>query len=78
MRSPSTRRSFLTTSGLALAVRSVWSQDPHLGDAQKDQKDAPVFSSDVKVVNVLATVRTKGGDIVADLTKDVHPTEAKS
>jgi VWFA-related protein len=48
----------------------LWSQDPRLGDPQKDQKDAAVFSSDVKVVNVLATVRTKGGDIVADLTKD--------
>jgi len=67
MRSPSTRRSFLAAGGLALAVRPLWSQDPQLGAAQKD---SPVFSSDVKVVNVLATVRTKGGDIVADLTKD--------
>src|SRR5271156_5366078 len=67
MRSPSTRRSFLATSSLAFAVRPLWSQDARPGEAQQD---APVFSSDVKVVNVLATVRTKGGDIVADLTKD--------
>ena len=40
-------------------------------DTTKDtSKDATIFSSDVKVVNVLATVRTKAGDIIADLTKD--------
>src|SRR5438045_3922565 len=30
----------------------------------------PTFSSDVKVVNVFATVRNKHGDIISDLTKD--------
>src|SRR6185436_7361578 len=30
----------------------------------------PTFSSDVKVVNVLATVRDKQGKIVKDLTRD--------
>jgi VWFA-related protein len=32
--------------------------------------DEPTFSTDVKVVNVLATVRTKSGQIINDLTKD--------
>jgi VWFA-related protein len=64
---PSSRRSFLATSGLALAAgKSLWAQAAD----SKDSKDATIFSSDVKVVNVLATVRTKAGDIVADLTKD--------
>lgn len=62
MRSPTSRRYFLSAGALALAARSV--------RAQEIIKDNPVFSSDVKVVNVLATVRTKGGEIVANLTKD--------
>ena len=33
-------------------------------------KDKPTFSSEVKVVNVLATVRDKHGKIVSDLNKD--------
>lgn len=33
-------------------------------------QDLPTFSSNVKVVNVPATVRTKHGDIVRDLNKD--------
>jgi VWFA-related protein len=33
-------------------------------------QDAPVFSADVKVVNVLATVRTKTGALVANLDRD--------
>ncbi len=33
-------------------------------------QDAPTFSTTVKVVNVLATVRTKSGQLVNDLTKD--------
>jgi VWFA-related protein len=33
-------------------------------------QDVPVFSSNVNVVNVLATVRDKHGDIVNNLTKD--------
>jgi VWFA-related protein len=60
-----TRRSLLTTSVLALAARRGWSQD-----SNPAPKDNPVFSSDVKVVNVLASVRTKSGDIVSNLTKD--------
>jgi VWFA-related protein len=63
MRTLSTRRSFVNLSALGFAARRLWSQDAN-------PKDNPVFSSDVKVVNILATVRTKGGEIVADLTKD--------
>lgn len=33
-------------------------------------QDAPTFSTDVKVVNLLATVRNKKGQIIRDLTKD--------
>jgi VWFA-related protein len=33
-------------------------------------QDEPTFSTDVKVVNLLAIVRTKKGEIVRDLTKD--------
>ena len=33
-------------------------------------QETPTFSSDVKVVNVLATVRDKHGQIVNNLTKD--------
>ena len=33
-------------------------------------QEEPTFSTDVKVVNVLATVRTKSGQIINDLTKD--------
>ena len=61
MRSLTTRRFFVNMTALGLAARRLRAQDA---------KDNPVFSSDVKVVNILATVRTKGGEIVADLTKD--------
>jgi VWFA-related protein len=44
----------------------VFSLTPALLRAQAD----PTFSTDVKVVNVLATVRTKKGQIIHDLTKD--------
>lgn len=38
--------------------------------AQQSQSQPPTFSSNVKVVNVLATVRDKQGHIVRNLTKD--------
>ncbi|HVW08991.1 MAG TPA: VWA domain-containing protein [Bryobacteraceae bacterium] len=56
MSRPWTRRSFL--GALALAA--------HAAERPQD----PTFSSDVKVVNVLASVRTKDGTIVSDLTQD--------
>jgi VWFA-related protein len=73
MRSLCTRRSLLATSALALAARSAWTGQGQEKDQEKSkdqEKDNPVFSSDVKVVNILATVRTKNGDIVTNLTKD--------
>jgi VWFA-related protein len=33
-------------------------------------QDTPTFSTDVKVVNVLATVRAKNGELIRNLTKD--------
>ncbi len=38
--------------------------------AQTQQPEQPTFSTEVKVVNMLATVRTKSGQLVTDLTKD--------
>jgi VWFA-related protein len=38
--------------------------------ARAPGQDEPTFSTDVKVVNILATVRTKSGEIVRDLAKD--------
>jgi VWFA-related protein len=36
----------------------------------RSQQDLPTFSTDVKVVNVLATVTDKHGEIIRDLTQD--------
>ena len=41
---------------------------PILG--QTPSSDEPTFSTDVKVVNVLATVRAKNGELIRSLTKD--------
>jgi len=41
-----------------------------LASARLPAQDTPTFSSDVKVVNVLATVRDKHGQIIENLTKD--------
>ncbi len=38
--------------------------------AQTPERDEATFSTEVKVVDVLATVRTKSGQLVNDLTKD--------
>jgi VWFA-related protein len=54
-----TRRLLLKQMALALGA-------PAAGASQ----DGPTFSSEVRVINVLATVRTKSGEIVQDLTKD--------
>ena len=52
------RRQFLVSAtGLALAGLRASAQEP-------------VFSTNVQVVNILATVRTKKGEIVRDLTQD--------
>lgn len=52
------RRQFVVSAaGLALGGIRALAQEP-------------VFSTDVRVVNILATVRTKKGEIVRDLTQD--------
>src|SRR5579864_5809463 len=56
---PSSRRQFLLSTACLLCGRSL-----------ARGQDEPTFSADVKVVNVLATVRTKKNEIVRDLTKD--------
>src|SRR5580693_870995 len=52
-------RQFASASALLLLV-----------SARTPGQDEPTFSTDVKVVNILATVRTKAGAIVNDLSKD--------
>src|SRR5208337_600859 len=52
-------RPFAAASALLLLV-----------SARTPGQEEPTFSTDVKVVNILATVRTKSGQIVNDLTKD--------
>lgn len=55
-----TRRGFLTASaGLFWASRQLAAQD-----------DEATFSAEVKVVNVLATVRTKSGEFIRNLSQD--------
>jgi VWFA-related protein len=57
------RRSLLLSAApvVAAATRLVRAQAP---------QQQPTFSSETRVVNVLATVRTKKGEIVKNLTKD--------
>jgi VWFA-related protein len=64
-RNPSRRRLLLDTAAL-LCSNSLLrgQQEPHA------QEDLPTFSAGVKVVNVLATVVNKSGEIIRDLTKD--------
>ena len=58
MRICSSRRTFLS-SAIALIAGS-----------RARAQDAPTFSTSVKVVDLLAVVRTKKGEIISDLTKD--------
>ena len=46
------------------------SSTPQAGPSAENSTPAATFSSNVKVVNVLATVRDKHGQIVSNLTKD--------
>src|SRR5580700_4022232 len=55
----SSRRGFLVSTASLLCARSLASG-----------QDESTFSTDVKVVNLLASVRTKKNEIVRDLTKD--------
>jgi VWFA-related protein len=51
---------------ILLATTLLWLAEP----LPSQQSQAPTFSSDVKVVNVLATVRNKQGQVIHDLRKD--------
>ena len=74
------QRWFLSAILFLLAIPSLPSQQttkPTLNDKTQSQQttsdqqaQTPTFSSDVKVVNVLATVRDKKGQIISNLTKD--------
>ena len=59
------RRMFLALAAVC-AVSGEDSRPPEPAAASTDAK----FSTDVKVVNVLVTVRDKQGKIISDLTKD--------
>jgi len=64
MKESVSRRTFLATAGAGLVGgRFAFAQEAAGGSDAK-------FSTDVKVVNVLASVRDKQGRIVSDLTKD--------
>jgi VWFA-related protein len=58
-----TRRAWLAAAGLT-GMFVARAQPPEPAD------DQPIFSSNVRVVSLLATVATKKGEIVRDLTKD--------
>jgi len=60
------RRSLLAALGLFPAARLMRGQQ----QTQPAQQTPPTFSTNVKVVNVLATVRDKQGHVVNDLTQD--------
>jgi hypothetical protein len=77
MQNQLSRRSLLSALSLLPAARLLRAQSP----APTPQRESgqppaaaaqqnPSFSTDVKVVNLFATVRTKQGKIVHDLTKD--------
>jgi VWFA-related protein len=55
---------------LLLASPALPSQQASPSQEASTGQETPTFSSDVKVVNVLATVRDKHGQIVNNLTKD--------
>ncbi len=57
-----TRRSLLSALSMLPAARLL--------RGQQQEQAPPSFSTDVKVVNVFATVRDKKGEIVRDLTKN--------
>jgi VWFA-related protein len=67
---PASRRTFLAAlAAAATAARSLNAQDPVL-KPPAGADETTTFSTDVKVVNVLASVRDKQGRIVTNLGKD--------
>jgi VWFA-related protein len=71
---PRPLRSVLTLLPLILVAVGLFGQQdkPKLHDntTQTDQQDVPTIKKDVNVVNVLASVRNKQGQIVTTLAKD--------
>src|SRR3954466_5750189 len=63
---PHSTREFLDRREFLAAAASVICAAPLV----RAQQDEATFTTGVKVVNVLATVRTKKNEIVRDLTKD--------
>ena len=61
MQSKSRREWIACAAGALLASRELGAQD---------QSEPPVFSTEIKVVNVLATVRDKSGQLIRNLNKD--------
>ena len=55
---------------MALPLCAAQDQVTTASSANPAKSDVPKFSSEVKVVNLLATVRDKHGKIINDLTKD--------
>src|SRR5438309_46900 len=64
------RLAALSTPALALLVIGALATLAVPGRTQQPQQQMPTFSSNVKVVNVLASVRDKKGQIVSNLGKD--------
>src|SRR5215469_1804557 len=56
------RRRFVLSGAAMLTGRALWAQEP--------EDSGAIFSTGIKVVNVLATVRGKNGALITDLTKD--------
>lgn len=57
-----------TAAILSAALLPIAAQSP--GTTHPPAQDEATFSTEVKVVNILATVRTKSGQLVNDLTKE--------
>jgi VWFA-related protein len=67
MKESISRRGFLAVAAAGVVIgRNAQAQNPAENTSEPDAK----FSADVKVVNVLASVRDKQGKIVSDLGKD--------
>src|ERR1035438_7367385 len=63
-KSPSSRRNFMRTAAASLALAAGH------GTPARAQQEPTTFSTEVKVVNLLANVRGKNGELIRDLSKD--------
>ena len=64
------RASLLFLMAVAFPLYAIQDQVTTASSSKPAKSDVPTFSSEVKVVNLLATVRDKHGKIVNDLSKD--------